>query len=136
MPLDKSFFISEELHARTVALADGTEHTVHFREVGLAQVRGYQLAQNSEDEEVQAGAIAKLIAASVCDPDGRQSMSYETATSLKPNAASALLREILELNASRSAAAKKPSPSGAQNGSGMSSPSPLAAVPSESSSNG
>lgn len=127
MPLDDSFFISDELHERPVKLADGQEHIVHFREVGLAKVRGFQLAQHSDDEDVQAGAIARLIAASVCDPDGKQAMSYERATTLKPQAATALIAVILELNGSRSAAAKKPSPSGDSTGSGTSSPSPLAA---------
>lgn len=131
--LDESFFISPQLHERPVTLADGSTHRLHFRELTASQVRGYQLAEGSDDEEVQAGAIAKLIAASVCESDGRPAMTYERAQQLRPKAANALMAQIMQINGMASDQAKKPSPPEAPSGSGTSSPSPSGA-PSESSS--
>lgn len=128
--LDDAFFASGALVTRAVRLQDGTEHMVHFRELTFAQVRAYQLAEKSEDAQVRAGAIPQMIAASVCNPDGTPGVPYEKAQQLKPQAASALLDAILELNGMAGAAAKKPLPgaSGTPSGSGTSSPSPSAAV--------
>lgn len=118
--LDDSFFVSQSLHERPVTLPNGSTHRLHFRELTAAQVRGYQIAERSQDEEVQAGAIAKLIAASVCEPDGSPAMTYERARTLKPQAANALMGEILTINGMAADAAKKPSPPAEQNGSGES----------------
>lgn len=131
--LHDAFFISAQLHERPVTLPDGSTHRLHFRELSAVEVRGYQIAERSQDEEVKAGAIAKLIAASVCEPGGALAMTYERARLLKPRAANALLAEILSINGMAADDAKKPSPPGASDGSGTSSPSPSAA-PSESSS--
>lgn len=118
--LHEAFFVSAQLHERPVTLADGSVHRLHFRELSAAQVRGYQLAEKSPDPEVQAGAIAMLIAASVCEPDGKPAMTAERARELKPRAANALMAEILTLNGLAADTAKKPSPSGEQAGSGTS----------------
>lgn len=106
--LDAAFFVSDELHARDVELPDGTVHRLHFRELTTQQVRGYQLAERSDDEDVQAGAIARLLSSSLCEPDGKPALTYEQALKLKPVASSALLSEVLAINALASRAAKKP----------------------------
>lgn len=118
--LDGAFFVSETLHERPVTLPDGSTHRLHFRELSAAQLRAYQLAERSQDEEVQCGAIAKLIAASVCESDGRPALTYERARLLKPFAANALTEQILAINGMAVEAAKKTSPPGALNGSGTS----------------
>lgn len=118
--LDDAFFVSASLQERPVTLPNGTTHHLHFRELSAAQVRGYQIAERSGDEQVQAGAIAKLIAASVCDPDGKQAMTYERALTLKPQAANVLMAEILSINGMAADAAKKPSPPAEPSGSGES----------------
>jgi hypothetical protein len=105
--LDDAFFVSPTLHERPVTLPNGSTHRLHFRELSAAQVRGYQIAERSQDDEVQAGAIAKLIAASVCDPDGTQSMTHEQARKLKPQAANLLMAEILTINGMAGDAEKK-----------------------------
>ena len=118
--LNDAFFVSATLHERPVTLADGSTHRLHFRELSAAQVRAYQLAERSPDEEVQAGAIAKLISTSVCEPDGTPAMTYDRARHLKPAAANALMAEILVINGMAGDQAKKPSPSGEPAGSGTS----------------
>lgn len=120
--LNDAFFVSTTLHERPVTLPDGSTHRLHFRELSAAQVRGYQIAERSADEEVQAGAIAKLIASSVCEPDGTPAMTYDRARLLKPQAANALMAEILAINGMAADQAKKASPSGEPGGSGTSLP--------------
>jgi hypothetical protein len=118
--MDDAFFVSQALQERPVTLPDGSVHRLHFRELSAADVRGYQIAEKSDDEVVQAGAVAKLIAVSVCEPDGRPAMTYERAMLLKPKAANMLMAEILAINGMAADAAKKPSPPEAPTGSGES----------------
>lgn len=118
--LDDKFFVTQEAQPRPVTLSDGSVHTVHFREPTAGQLRAYYLAEHSTDDEVRAGAQALLIAACVCEPDGKPGMTREKAATLKLEAATALMAEILALQSARSASAKKPSPPGATDGSGTS----------------
>jgi hypothetical protein len=96
--LSDSLFVSEQLHERTVKMADGTEHVLHFREVSSAAMRRYQIAESSADEDVRVGSMAVLIAASVVNPDGTPAMTPEKAQTLKPQVTNALMGEILDLN--------------------------------------
>jgi len=120
MPLPDAFFASAAVHDRKVTLADGQQYTVYFKEVTAVEVRSYQIAEQSEDSDEKSRAIARLIAASVCEPDGKRSMTYEQAQALKPKAAIELLRRVLEVNQIGGEAAKKILPSGASDGSGTS----------------
>lgn len=96
--LDASLFVSEQLHERPVTLADGSVHQLKFREVTSAEMRRYQIAESSDDENVRVGSMAVLIAASVMNPDGTPAMTADKARTLKPHVTNALMREILDLN--------------------------------------
>lgn len=98
MALSDSLFVSEQLHERTVELADGSKHVLHFREVSSAAMRKYQIAESSADEEVRVSSMAVLIASSVVNPDGTPAMDVDKAQKLKPQVTNALMREILDLN--------------------------------------
>lgn len=98
MSLADGFFVSSAVHERKVTLADGTEHTLHFREVPAGEYRRFMLAEQSDDEDVRVGSMARLIAASVCEADGRPAMTYEKALQLKPTAANVLLEAVLAVN--------------------------------------
>lgn len=93
-----AFFVSTEIHERKLKLADGSEHTLHFRELPVAVYRKFQIAESSEDEDIRAGSMAKLIAASLCEPDGTPAMTYEQALQLKPGPTNKLFAVILSLN--------------------------------------
>ena len=119
-----AFFVSSQVHQRDVELADGTVHKLFFREVPAQVYRKFQIAEASSDEEVRSGSLAKLIAASLCEEDGSEAITYEQACNLKASASSALIDKVLEVNG------RKPgndSPPRVPTGSGTSSPSPLAA---------
>lgn len=128
MPLDQAFFVSGELRELPVEMGDGTKRPVHFRELSFVQRSAFQNAKASEDEEVRAGALAKVIASSVCDPDGKPGLTYEDAKRLKPKVADSMLRNILEINGLADDESKKRLPGVAPmlNGSGTSSRSPSA----------
>ena len=96
--LSESLFVSAALHERTVTLPDGSAHVLHFKELPAVAFRAFHLAEQSADEAVQAGSMAKLIAASLCNPDGSAAITYEKACTLKPGAANALVQEILAVN--------------------------------------
>ena len=104
--LSDSLFVSPALHERTVTLSDGSKHVLHFKELPAVAFRAFHLAEQSKDEEVQAGSMAKLIAASLCNPDGSPALTYEKALTLKPGAANAMVAEILSINGLKAAAGK------------------------------
>jgi hypothetical protein len=124
-----AFFVSTEIHKRTVTLADGSEHELYFRELPVSMFRKFQIAEASEDEDVRAGSMAKLIAASLCEADGSPSMTYEQAMNLKPNVSSRLFDQVISLGG---VGKGKASPPGEKSGSSTNSPSPLAADQSQS----
>ena len=123
-----AFFVSDQVHERTVTLADGSKHVLYFKELPAVAYRKFQIAEQSDDEDIRAGSIAKLISECLCEQDGSRAMTYEQALNLKGGVQGELLTVVLEVNG------KKPSgenlgngsPSGETTGSGTSSPSPLA----------
>jgi len=120
-----TFFVSPEVHERTVELADGTKHILHFREVPATVFRKFQMDESSDDEDVRANSIARLIAASLCNADGSPAMSVEKAAMLKPNPSNAIFSAVLSVNGV--GAKGKAQPPGEPTGSGTSSPLPSAA---------
>ena len=119
-----AFFVSNEAHEREVELADGSKHKLFFKEVPATVYRKFQIAERSDDEDVRAGSLAKLIAASLCEADGSPAMTYEQACDLKAGVSSALMERVLEINGKKPGNALPPAET---NGSGTSSPSPSAA---------
>lgn len=99
--LDKSFFVSQEIHEKEVELADGSKHVLYFKEIPAVEYQKFRIAQQSVDDNVQAGALAKLIAASLCEPGGDPAITYEQALLLKPEPMNALFAAIMEVNKSQ-----------------------------------
>ena len=108
MSLDKSLFVSANVHERDVTLADGTVHPMHFREIPNSKFRRFQLLELSDDIEQRVRAPAELIAASLCEPDGSDAITLDEAATLKPGVARALVTVIGEVCGFT---AKKASPS-------------------------
>lgn len=123
MPLDNSLFVSGAVIARDVTMGDGSVHQLWFKELSGVDFRHFQLAEFSEDEDVRARSMARLISASVCEPDGKLAVSYERAQELKPHVQIALVGVIREINKVGKAEKKSSSPDTARSTSGTSSPS-------------
>lgn len=92
------FFVSDEIHERTVELGDGSKHVLHFRELSVTELRRFAQAERSDDEDVRAQSVAKLIAASLCDPDGKPAMTVEQAVRLKPKVGNAIFAALMSVN--------------------------------------
>lgn len=103
--LDDAFFISANLHEKEVEMADGSKRKLHFRELPYIDVSRYQAGINSDDELERASASAKLIAASLCNPDGSAAVTFEQAARLKPAVGTAIFNAAVAVN---TPAKKKP----------------------------
>lgn len=98
MTLASTLFISEAPQPRTVTLADGSAHQMHFKQLPAAEFRRFFLAMQSADEAAQGQAMAKLIAASICEPDGRPALTVKQAMLLTPAAERAIGDAVLAVN--------------------------------------
>lgn len=97
--LDDSLFVSAELHEREVQVGKNKKVKLHFRELPAVDFIRFHSAL-SGDEDVKAGAAAKLIAACVCNADGTPAMSYDKALTLKSGALNAIFAVVMDINGS------------------------------------
>lgn len=95
--LSASLFVSDKIHEQKVKL--GTEeHTLYFKELPAVEFRKFFLAEQSKDEDQQAGSISKLIAMSLCEPDGKPALTEQKAAQLTAAAAIEITNVILSIN--------------------------------------
>lgn len=97
MKLPESLFVSAAPIAKSV-LFDGVEHTLYFRELPAVEFRKQHLAETSNDERKKAAALGRLLAAGLCDEEGKPVMTEAQACQLKPLASSKLLQLLMEVN--------------------------------------
>lgn len=96
--LDKSLFVSTEVHEKKVKLPDGSEHSLFFKELPAVEFRRFALAEQSENDDIKATSIAKLLSVSLCEPDGQPAITFDKALQLKASAMSAIFEAMLEVN--------------------------------------
>lgn len=70
-------------------------------QTGLCKLRFGTMVTAAGNEDARDGAAAKLIAASVRNPDGSEAMSYEKALTLKSGPLNAIFAVVLEINGSK-----------------------------------
>jgi hypothetical protein len=98
MKLAKSLFVSDEVHEKEVTLPNGEVHKLHFKELSAVEFRKFQMAEFSEDDEVKATSMAKLISSSLVDPDGKPALNMTQALKLNSAATNAMIAVILGVN--------------------------------------
>lgn len=96
--IDQSFFVSSTVQKRTVELPDGKKHDLFFKEIPAVEFRRFSLAEQSDDENVRIGSIAKLICVSLCNEDGSPAITFEQAMMLKAGAMNAIFAQVLIVN--------------------------------------
>lgn len=96
--LDQSLFVSTAVQEREVELPDGNKHKMFFKELTSADISRYINALNSQDEEKQISANAKLIAQSLCESNGSPAVTVEQAANLKIGVIGNILEAIREVN--------------------------------------
>lgn len=117
-----SLLVSSTPQARQVTLADGTVHTLHFKELPASVFRGYFNVLRGTDEAAKARALAELIASSLVNEDGTPALTAEQATLLKSPAEAAITEALMEVNgmgAKKADELGNASPTAASSGSGM-----------------
>lgn len=90
--LPAALFRSDELQARPITLADGSVHTLHFREMTRDQELKYRELVKADGDHV-----TYMIGCSLCDADGTP-IGDEQAANLKRGVRNALISAILDIN--------------------------------------
>lgn len=98
MKLAKSLFISDEIHEAEVKLPNGEAHKLHFKELSAVEFRKFHMAEYSDDDEIKATSMAKLIASSLVEPDGKAALTLKQALNLNSAATNAIITVILSIN--------------------------------------
>jgi len=93
--MDDDLFVSEQAVERTVRLA-GKDRKVWIREVSHADWFKYAAIAQAGDLETSAGAQAFIVSKSLCEPDGKPSLTLERAAQLKSHVLAALQTIILD----------------------------------------
>lgn len=96
--LSESLFASDKPTARTVEMPDGTKHTLYFRQLPAVEFRRFYNAENSTNEDTRVGSMAKLIAAGLCDENGKAALDYSRALKLNASATNAIFFAIMAVN--------------------------------------
>lgn len=98
MKLSKSLFVSDEVHEKEVTLPSGEVHKLHFKELSAVEFRKFQMAEFSENDEVKATSMAKLISSSLVEADGKLALTMHQALKLNSAATNAMIAVILSVN--------------------------------------
>lgn len=95
--LDDSLFASAALHKRDIDIGGKTVE-LWFKELPAVEFIRFHAQTSSDDQDVRAGASARLVASCVVNPDGTQAMTYEKALTLKTKPLNAIFAAVLEVN--------------------------------------
>lgn len=96
--LDKSLFISDEIVEKTIELADGSKHVLFFKQLPNTAFEKYAVWCSSADEDVVSMASTRLLAMSLCDPDGKPAISAEQAQRIKRPVLQRMVRALFDVN--------------------------------------
>jgi len=101
-----------------VTLADGTVAKFPFKRVGSFEWTRFQAGVASGDPGLMAQAIIRLVAYSLCEADGKQSLTIEQVGTLDQGVVDSMYQGAMQVN--RPSGRGKASEPGAKNGSGES----------------
>lgn len=96
--LDKSFFVSPEVIGKDVQLKDGSTHKLYFRRVSSYDYQRFLNCLRSPSIDDRGMAYHVLVAASLCDADGKSALTLEKAKELEEAVLERLFAAALELN--------------------------------------
>jgi hypothetical protein len=88
-----ALFRSDELQKRSITLADGSVHTLYFREMTHAQE-----LKMREIAKVDGDHVSYMIACSLCDESGALAVSEADAANLKRGVRNAVVSAVLDIN--------------------------------------
>lgn len=94
-----ALFVSAQPVEKKITAPDGTEISVHVREVADSDWMRYVAVSASNDPDVQGGARAFLISKGWVNADGSPAATLEEAANLRTIVARQFVSRIIELNA-------------------------------------
>lgn len=77
---------------------DGETHQLHFKELSATEWNRFALIEASGDEDKKSKNMARLLALSLCEPDGKPVLTEAKAAALKPGPLALLFSKMLEAN--------------------------------------
>lgn len=77
---------------------DGVEHQLHFKELSATEWNMFAIVEAGTDEARKAKNMARLLALSLCEPDGKPILTEEKAAALKPAPLGILFSKMMEAN--------------------------------------
>lgn len=95
--MDANLFVSNEIHEKKITL-NKKEVTLYFKEIPAIEFRRYFLIEQSGDIDKQIESMPRLIASSLCNPDGTLALTADKARTLTPNAMVELFKAVLDVN--------------------------------------
>lgn len=96
MALPDSFFASA-INPVKVEI-DGEQHELYFKELPAVEWNRFALIEQGQDEDRRAKNMARLLAQSLCEPDGKLILTEKKAEALKPGPLALLFEKMLEAN--------------------------------------
>lgn len=96
--MDKSLFVSDEIHEHEITLSDGSTHTMYFRELPAGEFRRFAMANESEDEAERLDSMPRLVADCLVTKDGKRALTLEQAKKLKAEPMIAIFNAVQIVN--------------------------------------
>lgn len=96
--LDRKFFVSPEVVGKDIQLKDGSTHQLYFRRVSSYDYQRFLNCLRSPAIDDRGMAYHVLVAASLCDADGKVALTLEKAKELEEGVLERLFAAALELN--------------------------------------
>ena len=96
--LNENLFVSNLPQERKIKLPDGTEATLYFKELPAIELTRYWAEASSNDAEVKLQATPKLLAAALCDAEGKTLFTAEQIAKLKNSVLPLILAAFQDVN--------------------------------------
>jgi hypothetical protein len=97
--MDKTkLFGAPAIAEREVTLADGSVEKMPFKKVGAAEWMRYQSGIGSKDPEVMSAAMLRLVFFSLCEPDGKQALTWDQVNELDQDVMTSMWRAAQKHN--------------------------------------
>lgn len=96
MKLPDSLFASQ-IKQVTVEI-EGAEHQLHFKELSATEWNMFAIVEAGTDDARKSKNMARLLALSLCEPDGKPILTEAKAAALKPGPLGILFSKMMEAN--------------------------------------
>lgn len=90
--------IGDAVVEREIEMMDGSKAVMHFLELPNTAFERHAIWASSKDENVQAAAASRLVAMSLCGPDGKLALTPAQAERLKRPLLVRMVNAVFDIN--------------------------------------